>query len=76
MSPNAHLMPRTVETSDPSEINEAFLVDELGYAREGKDGVDNEGQDRTGSGLGVATGTKLGGSANAFAKPRGPARKR
>ena len=67
MSPNAHLVARTVETSEPSEIDEAFLKDELGLGK--------EGSAMTGLEAAVA-GTKLGGAANAFAKPRGPARKR
>ena len=70
-------MPRTVETSDPAEIDEAYLVDELGYAKEGKSGEGDEGESGAAAGLGgVAMGPKLGGTTSAFAKPRGPARKR
>lgn len=74
MSPNAHLVSRTVETSDPAELGEAYLKEELGL---GEEDTSTSGASGGDSGLSaVAGGTKLGAPTNAFAKPRGPARKR
>lgn len=64
-SSNSHLNTRKVETSDPTELDEAFLKSELGF--------DNV---TTGGGDSATIKTPLGGdTSKSFAKPRGPARK-
>lgn len=59
--PGANLAPRKVETSDPSELNAAFLQAE----------VDHSGDTSRSGTTGVAPEEK-----QAFARPRGPAKRR
>ncbi|KAI0082787.1 actin depolymerizing protein [Panus rudis PR-1116 ss-1] len=59
------LVERKVETSDPKEIDEAFLKSELGLT--GSGGSSNHGNGQS---------TPLPPSTNAFARPKGPARRR
>ncbi|KAJ3905364.1 hypothetical protein F5879DRAFT_950964 [Lentinula edodes] len=64
-SSNSHFNARKVETSDPTELDEAFLKSELGF--------DNV---TAGGGDSATIKTPLGGdTSKSFAKPRGPARK-
>ncbi|KAH8116933.1 actin depolymerizing protein [Phellopilus nigrolimitatus] len=64
--PSSSLASRKIETSDPTELNEAYLIYELG--------LDSD-SGAAGSREGLEAGTKVGGEGRAFAKPRGPGRK-
>lgn len=62
LSPTTHLASRKIETSDPSELDEAYLKAELGF-----DVLPIDGQET------VYRNTE---EKKPFARPRGPARKR
>ena len=62
-SPSA-LSSRKIETSDPAELTESFLISELGL---------NESSESKGA---EASTTKVGGVERGFARPKGPGRKR
>ncbi|KAG6903180.1 hypothetical protein C0995_002723 [Termitomyces sp. Mi166 len=63
-SPTTRLASRKIETSDPSELDDAHLKSELGF-----DAVSVDGQP-------VETGLRDPQEKKPFARPRGPARKR
>ncbi|KAI5123335.1 hypothetical protein M0805_001760 [Coniferiporia weirii] len=63
-SPSTSLAARKVETSDPTELTEAYLISELG--------LDKAAQESTET----AASAKVGGEARGFARPKGPGRKR
>jgi twinfilin len=60
-----HIASRKIETSDPAEINEGFLIAELGLERLSK------GQDNIGHGTQMKRDDQ-----KPFARPRGPGRRR
>lgn len=62
------LATRKIETSDPKELDEAYLMAELGLASS------DIGADINGSRPGMFT--EEAGEKKPFARPRGPARKR
>jgi twinfilin-like protein len=65
-SPGAVLASRKIETSDPKEIDEAFIRAEMGVGSEGA----------SASGSGVATPNLRDEEKKPFARPKGPGRKR
>jgi len=64
-SSSSHLNARKIETSDPAELDEAYLKSELGF----------NATSAASEGVSAAVKAPLGDNAR-FAKPRGPARKR
>ena len=69
-SSQSNLVTRTVETSEPSELDESTLIYELDLNKEDALHASAAPLDQERS------TAKLGGSTASFAKPRGPARKR
>lgn len=68
-SPNATLLSRKVETSEPKELDEHYLKQEVESL------IHDEGKETGGSTPASGTATPAVDSERKFAKPRGPARR-
>jgi twinfilin-like protein len=64
----SHLASRKIETSDPKELNEAYLITELGLL--------GTGPSTSGENSGAVTPREVGEEKKPFARPKGPARRR